>query len=355
MKKVLFLSYDGKEMPGAKARCYDFAEKLSKLDVKTEVFSFKDDLNASYHGPYSRKTSNFERLKLLLKATKHMMKEDKQTIIFVHKAGFHCMAAVFLHWLKGNKLIMDYDDYEYESSLLSKFFFNRMIKNSEICIAASRALEKFLKTKTNKPVFYLPAGTDAGIFKPKKTKKNKKITFAWVGILGDKDALDNVLFILDCFEELNKKVKNVKLELRADGPYSDEVKEKISTENIKNVEIIGWVKDLSKYLSRIHIGLIPLVNKNMYNASKSPGKFFQYMSMELPVICTDYGEPKNIISNGETGLIAKDKSEFIKSMILLAKNSSLRKKLGQNARKLVLEKYDQKVLVRQLKEIINSI
>ena len=69
MVKILFVCYDGYKTTNARVRCYRFAKELNKNNVESRVFSFKDDLGASYDGFESYKVGLMERVILLLRAT----------------------------------------------------------------------------------------------------------------------------------------------------------------------------------------------------------------------------------------------------------------------------------------------
>ena len=208
MKKILFISHDGKEMPGTLVRCYGFANELNKLGYEAGVLSFKDHLGARFHGPEGYKTS-FPRIILeLIKAVSSLIKTDRRTIFFVHKAGFHSLAPFLVHLVKGNKIIMDYDDYEYYKMPVKNVPFYLFLLSSTCCIAASKFLQKFLSMKTVKNVYYLPGGVNASEYRKEKVRKRKGVVFVWIGIIGDAFVADNVLFLIECFKEVRKYNKN---------------------------------------------------------------------------------------------------------------------------------------------------
>ena len=44
--RIVFITREGYNQPGARIRSYGFAKELTKRGLKTEVFSFVDDLGA---------------------------------------------------------------------------------------------------------------------------------------------------------------------------------------------------------------------------------------------------------------------------------------------------------------------
>ena len=46
--RVVFITREGYNLSGARARCYNFAKELRKVGIDTEVLSFADNLGAKY-------------------------------------------------------------------------------------------------------------------------------------------------------------------------------------------------------------------------------------------------------------------------------------------------------------------
>jgi glycosyltransferase involved in cell wall biosynthesis len=193
------------------------------------------------------------------------------------------------------------------------------------------------------------------VFKENRTKKEKAFTFVWVGTISDDDVVKNLLFLIDCFLDVQIKNKYTRLFIRASGNGLKQIEDKIRESGSENIKIIEWVENLPSFLSTVQCGVFPLVRKTRYNAAKSPGKLFEYMSMELPVICSDFGESRFIVKDGFNGLLASGRKEFAEKMLLLSKDRYLCKKLGKNARKIIVEKYDRPLLMAAYKKIIDRL
>jgi glycosyltransferase involved in cell wall biosynthesis len=79
------------------------------------------------------------------------------------------------------------------------------------------------------------------------------------------------------------------------------------------------------------------------------------MSCELPVIATDCVGPRELIEDGVSGIIVKDrKPESMAAKIIeLLQNKELRIKLGNEGRKRVLERYNWEKNVEELESLLS--
>ncbi len=353
-QKVLFISYDG--LPYNKLRTNAFAQELLKEGVSTEVFSFRDNLHAPFHGPESYKTSAFARLSLLIKAFFFLVKQNRKTIFVVAKAGFHSLAPVLVSFIKGNKIVMDYDDYEYsENNVFRNLFFYLLLFRAKIITCSSVFLTEFMKEKIKKTVYHIPGCLDASLFSPMNISKEKLFTFVWLGNVSDQEVLKNLLFLIDCFVDVQKKNPKTILRLSLKGELSSKIEEDIKKRNAKNIEIVYQMDSLQNFYAKAHCGLFPLVTKNKYNAAKCPTKVEEYSFMKLPVICTGYGEVTKMVINKKTGLYADSKEDWVKAMLFLSLHKSKAEEFGKNGRKHMIQNYELKKQMKSFKKILENL
>jgi glycosyltransferase involved in cell wall biosynthesis len=355
MNKLLFVCYDGYKTTNTRVRCYRFSAELNKQGLNTEVFSFKDSLNARYDGFESSRSSALERISLLMRATGKLLREDRTTAFYIQKAGYFALAPLIVSLLKGNRLILDYDDYEYEQSPISSWLLRLLCKRANFCVAASSYLQEFLG-KFSSSVYYIPTGVDTDIFRPKKTRQGKETVFAWVGFVVDKDAADNLRYIIDCFDGLTRKHHEARLEIVGGGVRIEELVSHIRGLRNKNVLYKGVLTPdkIPSYLDEVDVGLFILTKHTRYNRSKSPTKLFEYMAKGLAVISTEVGESGKVIVDGQNGLIAETSSKMGEKAELLIRNRGLIKKLGKNAVSTAQKAYSLDILGRRLASIIKK-
>jgi len=364
--RVIFITREGYNLSGARVRCYNFARALRKYDIGTEVFSFADHLGAKC-GEKEFEMSFIEKIRYNIKAFKLLFRKEKGSVFFIQRLNYHALAPFLVSLLKGNRIIFDCDDWNIREdpvyylgffpSSKMEFLTRKIAKYSKTCITASAFLKDYI-SKFNNKVYFIPTGVDTDLFKPDTNgNDNSKITFSWIGTAYHKEMCENVRFILDCFSVLADKYNNIYLNLAGEGKYFQETNNYADSFSCRNrIKIDSWIPpdEISKYLSNIDIGLLPLIQDTKFNRAKSPTKLFEYMAMAKPTVSSDIGEARHIIQNGVNGFLANTEEGFIEDMERLIREHDLRKDMGNKARKTVEEKYSLDVLAKQLSEILKT-
>jgi glycosyltransferase involved in cell wall biosynthesis len=110
----------------------------------------------------------------------------------------------------------------------------------------------------------------------------------------------------------------------------------------EQLELLPWTQYPAYKPTRVlvdaDINLCPLVD-NEFNRSKSCIKWYEGSILTRPeptlaAKCRPYTEE---MVDGETGLLYSDPKEFVQKLSILIENAELRRKLGENAKRWVLE------------------
>ncbi|MFI3226605.1 MAG: glycosyltransferase [Clostridia bacterium] len=118
-------------------------------------------------------------------------------------------------------------------------------------------------------------------------------------------------------------------------------------ENYENIDFKGMLKydEVLKYYSQSQIGMCLLdyigqCKGTIGNLSNT--KFFEYLMVGLPIICTDFVLWKEIIDEYNCGIcVNATNSDDIKNAInYLLQNPELAKQMGENGKKAIFEKYN---------------
>ena len=363
--KIYFITREGSGLAGARNRCYGFARELNKFGVETDVLSLCNTLGAK-DGERERELSLIDKIRLNYKAYRILAKE-KNAIFYIQRFNYHSFAPYLGYLLKGNRIILDLDDWEMREnpkyycnffpSSKAHFFTKILAKSSICCIAASRYLEEFL-APFNKNVFYIPTGVDTEMFQPCSNGVEKKsLIFSWIGTFHKKEYIDNIQLALDAFAALRKNYSHIQIDIVGKGIYEDVLKRIVREYGDPNIHLKGWIahEAMPQYLKSIDVGLFPVAHVNKFNLSKSPTKLFEYMAMGKPTISSNIGDVSEIIRDAVNGFSANSKEEFIAKMRALIENEELRTRMGRKARETVEKDYSLSIMGKRLHEIVKEI
>ncbi len=347
--KVVFVTRESSQFPAVRVRCHGFAKYLNEAGIPAEVFSYADDLGAK-SGTEEKEMSLGEKLHYNLKAFRKLSGPD--VLIFLQRANYHSLAPLLVKFLKkGSRLIFDLDDWEARengkeylggiSNSGAEMAMRFIASRSDYCIAASNFLQKYLSSYARK-VDYIPTGVDTDVFAPAETGTDSSLVrLSWMGTLYRRDNLENLIFLVDCYEQVRKGHDNLRLEILTEGTYLPALTQYVREKKMPDILLKKWIQPqaVPAYLNDIDIALMPLIQESKFNKAKSPTRVFEAMAMEKPVLASAIGETPLIIEDGQDGMLARTKDEFISKLNTLIADRGLRENLGRNARKKVMASY----------------
>jgi glycosyltransferase involved in cell wall biosynthesis len=113
-----------------------------------------------------------------------------------------------------------------------------------------------------------------------------------------------------------------------------------------NVVFAGYCQNIPSVLSLFDIDVMPSLTEG------SPLSLLEAMAMGKPIIATDVGGMREILKDGETGLLIspKDSEALAEKIVYLLKNKDKAKKLGMRAKE-ESRKYDVDLYMRKLEEL----
>ncbi|MCX2739953.1 glycosyltransferase family 4 protein [Pontibacter anaerobius] len=147
--------------------------------------------------------------------------------------------------------------------------------------------------------------------------------------------------LVTVFKSLQGKYKHIKLLLV--GPLEQDL-DPLPTETLQEIEqnpailSVGFQNEVRPYLAISHALAFPSYREGFPNVPMQAGCF------ELPSIVTDINGCNEIVVEGENGLIIPPKNvhKLQKAMELLVTDKALYDHLKSNARRMIVERYDQR-------------
>ena len=218
---------------------------------------------------------------------------------------------------------------------------------SDAIIVTTERLKKSFPLYFRNKIYVVPNGVDTQLFSPSKQKNAQKtITAIFVGRL---ETQKNLELLINSIARLSKT--NRQLLLIGSGSQEYKLldlarKLKVLVTRYANIPH----QDLPKYYNRAKIFML------VSRFEGHPKALLEAMSCGLPAIGTDVEGINDVLIHNKNGLLVRQTViDVSKKMKMLLSNEYLAKKLGSNARKTIVEKYESKETWNKEVRLLTSI
>jgi glycosyltransferase involved in cell wall biosynthesis len=191
---------------------------------------------------------------------------------------------------------------------------------TRLVLAPSEHTKATLEEKLHTPIGIFSRGIETEKFHPRYRQEHDRVKVIYVGRVSTEKNLDVIA-------EIFRDKKDAQLIVVGDGPYRAEMKE-----ICPGAVFAGFLQgeELSQAYASADIFVFPSTTDTFGNV------VLEAMSSGLPVIVTDKMGPKEMVTEGENGFIARDDEDFRRKLNLLIQDKALRKKMGAQAREYAL-------------------
>ena len=341
MNIVFYTRYD-KLGSSSRYRFYNFRNYFNNnFNIKYYPF-----FNNSYlKNKYINKNNIINIFFCYLRRLYYLLVNSNNSIFVIEKELMPYFPFFFeKYFLKKKKYILDFDDaiyLNYKKNIFKYFFLDNKIEKLSIdanqIIVGSDNLKKYF-LKYNNKINLIPTVVENSKYKKIHLNKFSTLTLVWIGTPSTAKYLESLLTV---FIKLKKKYKINIISIGADL-------------NNKNIIPYEWSNDTEiQLLKKSHIGLMPLFNDE-WSKSKCGFKILQYMASELPVIASNIGQNKKIVSKN-TGFLVNEQGEWFDKIELLINDEKLRYELGQNGYKKLKSEYTYNVVFPNLLKILMEV
>ena len=166
-----------------------------------------------------------------------------------------------------------------------------------------------------------------------------------------------LLEIINYYQEDVKSGKyNLKFVILGDGGIYKKVRKYVWLKKADWVILPGKVSffDITEYIQLADLCLLSF-EKNEITKEIIPIKIFEYMAMKKPVLTNSLPAVVLELKNKSDVIFAKNQEELIEKIGELIPKKEELKKIGEKGYKLVKEKYDWKIIVNRIKNIIKEL
>ncbi|MGI6219821.1 MAG: hypothetical protein ACOYJE_08215 [Bacteroidaceae bacterium] len=209
--------------------------------------------------------------------------------------------------LQKNRLIWDFDDNILEVRSISRLEFDFLSRYSSTIIVTSDFLKSLVSVPYQDKVYLMPTtdGDMQGLYTEEllaNRKENylKKLILVWVATASNLVYMERVVGEIDkaAFRLREQLGKELVLKIVCNKPLCYKAKY-LTLENIK------WErKRAQQEMAYAHVGIMPLVS-NRFTLGKGGFKLVQYLSVGLPLLASDVGFNKEIVTS-QCGYLIED-------------------------------------------------
>ena len=232
--------------------------------------------------------------------------------------------------------------------------------SSTVCIGLSPGIVEGIKKKApEKIVKMIPNGCDLYLVEKKiKRQNNDQFIAVFTGAHGIANGLNAVL---DAAKILIQNGRDdIQLQFIGDGLLKSKLVNRAKNEGLSNCTFLDPMPkmDLFDHLNNnATVGLMILDNVPAFYYGTSPNKFFDYLSLGLPVINNYPGWLEELILQHQCGIaVPPDNPEaFADGLITLKDNPDLWKIMSKNARQLAENEFDRSRCCKQFVDVLESV
>ena len=175
-----------------------------------------------------------------------------------------------------------------------------------------------------------------------------------VAIIGRLAPIKNHQLFLDVIELLAEKGIKARYFIVGDGQEKNSIEqrsEELEKKYNLKIELTSWIKDIATFNAGMDIICLSSDNEG------TPVSLIEAQASGVPVISTDVGGVKDIVSEGETGFIVpkKDAKAFAEKLQLLIEQKEIRDKMSQNGWNFVRDKFHYTTLVKNMENYYSEL
>jgi glycosyltransferase involved in cell wall biosynthesis len=129
----------------------------------------------------------------------------------------------------------------------------------------------------------------------------------------------------------------------------------VQLEGLPNLEFVPWQAGGEvQRIQQFDVGIMPLDGDD-WAVGKAGFKMVQYMACGVPFVASPVGaNPATGGAEGECGLYANDRDEWVDRLGALLRDAELRRRLGENGRLRAVQQFDRRVHAAALAAILRE-
>ncbi|MCE3279634.1 MAG: hypothetical protein K0S44_1825 [Bacteroidetes bacterium] len=364
-KRILFLA----DVNSAHTR--KWAELLTEKGFRVGIFSLNPILSKWFEafpgitifqaevGKKSERDSDISKIKYLRHWNKlqKIIVEFNPDILHAHYATSYGLLGAMSKFHPFVLSVWGSDVFEFpQKSFLHKALLKFNLKSADAVLSTSVIMAEETARYTNHPITVTPFGIDLEKFKKQKVKSIFNEDDIVIGTIKSLEHIYGIDILIHSFSkvlQLNPDL-SLKLMIVGGGSKAKDYEKIVNDLGIKeNVVFVGKVeyKEIIAYHNMIDI-FVNVSRNESFGVS-----VLEASACEIPVIASNVGGLKEVVEDKKTGIVVESEniSEVVNAINSLLNNAELRKKMGENGRVMVLNKYDLSKNVNELISVYNKL
>jgi glycosyltransferase involved in cell wall biosynthesis len=136
-----------------------------------------------------------------------------------------------------------------------------------------------------------------------------------------------------------------------DGPMLEESRQLVEERFRDKVKFLGNRSDVESLVNVFDIGVLSTFTEGISNS------IMEYMAFEKPVVATEGGGTKEIVKDGETGLLVKkwDPVDMADKLLMLINNKELRTAMGKAGKRYLMENFSYGAMINSYISLYKSL
>ena len=159
-------------------------------------------------------------------------------------------------------------------------------------------------------------------------------------------------YLIKAIPKIVKDLPEAKFLIVGEGPLREKLEELGKRLKVKdNIIFTGFRSDIKEILASIDVLVMPSLLEGL------PMVLLEGMAMAKPIVATNIDGISEVLENGKTGLLVppKDTDTLAEAIIEILNNKTKASHLGQNARKIVEEKFSVEKMVEQIEWVYEGL
>jgi glycosyltransferase involved in cell wall biosynthesis len=290
-----------------------------------------------------------------------LIRQERIHLLHVHQYGSSIVGRL-AGIISGIPVIMHGHGVDYRYAWYQQVPDWFLAKFTDLTIAVSQEVKELYVNRRKideRRVVVMPNGISVEDYRPLSEDQRRKLKEKY-GLQRDHVVVGTVTrlrrekgnrYFLEAAREVRKRHPQVSFFIAGDGPLLEDLKKLTHRWGLDSAVIFaGYCEDVSQVISIFDIEVIASLTEG------SPGALFEAMALGKPIVATNVGGIREVLTDGQNGLLVppRDAHSLSEKIVYLLRNEPDRRRLGQAARK-ASQAYSLNAYIRDLERIYEQV